>query len=416
MLRAELIKPRLKRSGEQIDPRRLKASYHWLQVAGDLINIYQKRIDQSRGAISGAVRAYEGDSLDYQVIRGLTAVLNSQCTFNNEPEIDPVTLREQLYQRGPFTNDGLREEILRETAVSYNITPSQVEAALFADLAEEQLLTNIPETITPANLISRYNLEVARGLLYWAKEVRLTVRDNYKDLFKFIKLFKLMHTIEPIGNDQPSGISNQPETQSSDLSGYNITLHGPISPFVSATMRYGLQFAKFLPALLLCQNWEMTADVRPPGAGRWLRYELDDQTDLRTHFKASGMFDSKLEADFAAEFEVKYARGKRTWEISREDELILVGDSVLIPDFSFTHKKDGRRALLEIVGFWHPNYLQRKLEKVRQANRSDLILLVYESAKVSAEPFKAASPGEVLAFKKKPVLKDVIAAVEKTAV
>jgi len=28
----------------------------------------------------------------------------------------------------------------------------------------------------------------------------------------------------------------------------------------------------------------------------------------------------------------------------------------MIPDFAFTHRQDGRRALLEIVGFRHHNY------------------------------------------------------------
>jgi predicted nuclease of restriction endonuclease-like RecB superfamily len=187
---------------------------------------------------------------------------------------------------------------------------------------------------------------------------------------------------------------------------------------VKSTIRYGVQFAKFLPALLLCRRWGMEADVQPPGVpGREpLRYTLDDRTDLRTHFKASGPFDSQLEADFAAEFEAKYGDARRGWELAREDELILVGDTVMIPDFSFTHRVDGRRALLEIVGFWHPNYLQRKLAKVRQAGRRDLILLVYKSANVAEGEFEAASAGEVLTFSRKPVLKEVLAAVERCAV
>ena len=128
------------------------------------------------------------------------------------------------------------------------------------------------------------------------------------------------------------------------------------------------------------------------------------------------MFDSRLEADFAAEFEEKYGGAKRKWELAREDELIVVGDSVMIPDFSLTHRKDGRRALLEIVGFWHPHYLRRKLEKIRLAGRTDLILLIYESANVAEGTFEAASAGEVLTFSRKPVLKDVLAAVERCAV
>jgi predicted nuclease of restriction endonuclease-like RecB superfamily len=188
---------------------------------------------------------------------------------------------------------------------------------------------------------------------------------------------------------------------------------------VKSTIRYGVQFAKFLPALLLCGRWEMEADVQPPGvpSREPLRYSLDDRTELRSHFKASGLFDSRLEADFAAEFEAKYGGdARRGWELAREDELILAGDAVMIPDFSFTHRKDGRRALLEIVGFWHPQYLRRKLAKVRQAGRKDLILLVYKSANVAEGEFEAASAGEVLTFTRKPVLKEVLAAVERCAV
>lgn len=200
--------------------------------------------------------------------------------------------------------------------------------------------------------------------------------------------------------------------------GYHITLFGPISPFVKSTIRYGLQFAKFMPVLLLCRNWQMEADIQLPGISSRSphRYILDDSTKLRTHFTSSGLFDSRLEADFAAEFEAKYGGATRVWELAREDELIVLGDTVMIPDFSLTHRKEGRRALLEIVGFWQPDYLRRKLAKVREAGRRDLILLVYESANVAEGTFEAVSAGEVLTFSRKPVLKEVLAAVERCAV
>jgi predicted nuclease of restriction endonuclease-like RecB superfamily len=372
----------------------------------------------SRGALAEALRDYEGDSLDYPVIRGLAAVLEGRCTFaspesiltkegGDAPAVSPSDLRAELFRQGPVTevpdlfSPTTRERVLAETADRFGLTVEGVETAFFADLAEEQILVDPGEPLAPGDLIARYNLEVARGVLYWAREVRLVVRDNYKDVFKYVKLFKLMNTICPLEK------------------GYHITLHGPISPFVKSTIRYGLQFAKFLPALLLCESWEMEADVRPPGVPGQepLLYTLDDGTDLRTHFKPSGPYDSRLEADFAAEFEAKYGGdARRGWELAREDELILAGDAVMIPDFSFTHRKDGRRALLEIVGFWHPQYLSHKLAKVRQAGRKDLILLVYKSANVAEGEFEAASAGEVLTFTRKPVLKEVLAAVERCAV
>lgn len=408
MLKSELIRARLKVQDGQVSTRPIAANYRYLTVAGDLIALFRQHVGHSRGALAEALRRYEGDSLDYPVIRGLADVLEARCTFGSDPPVPPADLRAALFGAGPVTrkpdlfNRTTRAQVMAEAAAHFGLTDEQVETALFSDLAEEQILLDPGEPPAPGDLIARYNLELARGLLYWAREVRLRVYDNYKDLFKYIKLFKLMYTIRPLV----------------DRSGYHVILHGPISPFVKSTIRYGVQFAKFLPALLLCQRWQMEADVQPPGVpGRDpLRYTLDDRTNLRTHFKASGLFDSRLEADFAAEFEAKYRGPKRKWALAREDELIPVGDTVMIPDFSFTHRKDGRRALLEIVGFWHPHYLQRKLARVRQAGRRDLILLVYESANVAEGQFEAASAGEVLRFARKPVLKDVLAAVERCAV
>ncbi len=73
--------------------------------------------------------------------------------------------------------------------------------------------------------------------------------------------------------------------------GYLIDLDGPISPFVSATTRYGRQFAAFLPALLLCEQWRMIAAVHPPQIGSTVAYRLDHTSSLQTHFKQSGLFD-----------------------------------------------------------------------------------------------------------------------------
>lgn len=415
MLKSELVRPRIKIRDGQVTTRPIEADYRYLTVANELVSLFKAHVGSSRDKLTTALREYEGDRLDYPIIRGLAAVLEARCTFmspvlstDDESPLKPAEVRAALFQQGPVTlqpdlfNQTKREQIIASTATALGLTETKVEIGLFADLAEEQVLLDTGDSMTPGDLIARYNLELARGLLYWAREVRIYIQDNYKDIFKYIKLFKLMYTIHEAGQ----------------AGGYHITLHGPISPFVKSTIRYGVQFAKFLPALLLCKKWQMEADIQPPKApsATPLRYTLDDRTSLRSHFKISGPFDSQLEADFAAEFEAKYGGAKRKWELAREDELIVVGDTVMIPDFSLTHRKDGRRALLEIVGFWHPHYLKRKLAKVRQAGRKDLILLVYESVNVAEGTFEAASAGEVLTFSRKPVLKDVLAAAERCAI
>ncbi len=406
MLKSELILPRLKKRGSEVKPLCLATDYHYLNIAGELIQIVKAHLGCSRGELDDTLREYEGDSLDYRIIRGLAQVLVNRCLFSNETSVDPVALRTALFDQGPVTQQHdlltatTRNQAITEVATQFNLTTEAVEHTLFADLMAERILLGMVEMLTPVDLIARYNLEIARGLLYWAHEVDILVRDSYKDLFKYIKLFKLMHTVYPLPQQ-----------------GYNIILHGPISPFIKSTIRYGLQFAKFLPALLLCQNWRMDAQVQPPNSPSPLHYVLDNNTPLRSHFKVSNLFDSQLEADFAAEFEAKYGNSsKRQWLLAREDEIIVVGDTVMIPDFSLTHYQDGRRALIEIIGFWHPHYLQRKLQKIQQAGRRDLILLVYESANVAEGVFERMSAGEVLHFPNKPVLKDVLAAVERCAI
>ena len=198
-----------------------------------------------------------------------------------------------------------------------------MEAFLYADRRANYVLADAGPAWTPADLIARYNLELAWAALYWSDGLQVTIGDTYKDFWRYLKLFKLMFWATPSGD------------------GYSITLDGPISPFVKSTTRYGRQLAAFLPAVFLCSQWQMEASVHPPQLDQGLVYRLDDTAPLTSHFKRSGAFDSRLEADFAAEFEGKFGGKRGQWQLTREDELLLLGDTVMIPDFALTHKRDG---------------------------------------------------------------------------
>jgi len=54
-----------------------------------------------------------------------------------------------------------------------------------------------------------------------------------------------------------------------------------------------------------------------------------------------------------------------------------LGNEVMIPDFAIEHP-DGRRAILEIVGFWTPEYLASKLAKIRQVDADNFVVAVSE--------------------------------------
>jgi len=404
MLTADLIRPRMKSRSKQIVIDWLPAEPMMLQTAETLITLLTAHIGKTRGEWDAALDATISTRVDYITVRGLAKVLEDAATFTPIAlAVDPADVRRHVFgggmvfERADLFHPKTRAQAIQAAVAHFDMPTEVVERALFADRGAEYMLVEVGQTWSPADLIGRYNLELARGVLYWSSQMRVELHDGYKDFWRYLKLFKLMFEASPL----PKG-------------GYHVMLEGAISPFVRQTTRYGRQFAAFLPALFLGERWSMQADIHLPG---WTaEYKLDSKLPLKSHFRKSGLYDSALESDFAAEFEAKFGGSKRDgWLLQREDEIILLGDTVMIPDFSVTHARDGRRCLIEIIGYWHPDYLRRKVEKVRAAGRRDLLLLVYEGVNLAQERLQDV-PGEVLYFVKKPVMKDVIAAVERLAI
>ena len=69
----------------------------------------------------------------------------------------------------------------------------------------------------------------------------------------------------------------------------------------------------------------------------------------------------------------------------------------MLPDFGVEHP-DGRRAILEIMGFWTPEYLSEKLAKIRAADADNLLIAVSERLDCSADDFEGIDD-RVLWFK-----------------
>lgn len=405
MLTSDLITPRLRYTRDRLTIDLLnEQDAHWLQTASELIALFQSQIGLSQASWARALEAYIGDRLDYVVIRGLAKVLTDAAMFTPPvTTLPPTVLRERLFAYGPVFeapdvfHTRTHQEVAEDVAAELQLSREQVEEALFADRPAHFILTDAGPAWSSTQLVSRYNLELARGVLYWASQLHIDVAGSYKDLWKYLKLFKLMFWARP------------------EREGYHLELDGPISPFVHATTRYGRAFAAFMPALLLCDRWQLMAQVHPSTSLAPLTYRLDHTCSLRSHFKRSGLFDSRLEADFAAEFEAKFGGKRGRWQLNRESEVLLLGDTVMIPDFVLTDKDDvARRILIELVGFWHPNYLKRKVEKVRAARCSHLLLLVYGGLNLSADAFQE-SASEVLFFQRKPVLKEIMTTIEDLA-
>ena len=198
MLTADLVKPRLRLRGSELFIDMLNTSdSHWLQTATDLVALFQQYTGQSQADWDRALEMYEGERLDYVVVRGLAKVLTDAATFTPvATSVHPAQIRERLFSYGPvFTTPQLfqpktRYEVIQQVAEEIGIPSQQVGAMLFADRPATYALNDTGPEWTPESLLSRYNLELARGVLYWATQVQIEVHSDYKDLWKYLKLFR----------------------------------------------------------------------------------------------------------------------------------------------------------------------------------------------------------------------------------
>ena len=366
--------------GAQIYPRFLRPEQCvWAERVLATIREHQHR---TRGELQAALRALEGDSPDYRIVRGFAHLALNAAEFTLATgELEPETLRREVFtlaaERGGYGETQARE-VLEAIAPRYQLEAETLREALYADLPENHLLTALPD-FAPEQLVDRYNLAQAQGLLYSALCLRLTAHRNvpgeYRRLFQHLKFHGLMYAVEGNLDD-----------------GYQIYVDGPASLF-KQTRKYGLQMAIFLPALLRVSRWEMEAVLRRDD--RDISYRVDSQSPLKPLTAAPPAYDSLLEEHFARRWE----KLDTPWTLEREVEIVDLKGTVFVPDFALRHP-DGRIAHVEIMGFWHPDYLRRKLDKLRRAAMPDLIVAVSERLNVGADDFRDV-PGPVLFFKGK---------------
>ncbi len=401
MLTSDLLLTRTE--GPYLYPRYVRTDApRFTRMAEELIAIYAAHAGKPRRDLTTALSQYAEDRTDFRIQRGLAKLLrDDRCEFEEQAAVPPLEVRRRLFALArenhpvvlqpdhihPVTKDELIAEVARE----YKAEPEQIAWALYADLAENHILTRFDPS-EPAWLLQRYNVALAQALLYRCVRMKLSVFRNipsrYKQLFKFIKFYQLMHAIE------------------GDLdSGYEILLDGPVSMF-RLSQKYGLKLAVFLPALLLCTRWKMEAEI-VTAEGEQRYFPLDESSNLVSHYRDSTMYDSLLEKTFAERFHAT----ESGWEIEREVAIINLKETVFIPDFAFRHA-DGRTALMEIVGYWRPEYLKKKLMKLRRSGREDMVIAVSANLNVSQDDFTDV-PGRVFFFKNRINPKEVIARLEQ---
>ncbi|WP_341739339.1 DUF790 family protein [Microcoleus sp. CAWBG640] len=404
MLPTELLSHR--QNGESIVPLRLKIDAKNIEAATEMIDCFQESIGKTQGELDKRLQELEGDSPDYRLKRGLAHLLKGGfSTFEVISPLEPIALRQRVFalaaQSVPSNNSTqlTLETLALELGQELNreVLTNEITTGLYADLNENKILTQF-DTPTPEALLHRYNLSQVQGIFYRASQVQLTAHRNdpgeYKLLFRYLKLFQLMTYIEGDADH-----------------GFTLTIDGPTSLFKPST-RYGLALAKMLPALLHVTKWSMhsTLQTKDPFTGvlKTGKFTLNSECGLVSHYPPGKPYDSMLEAAFAE----RWSSTKTEWQLEREVDLIPIPGSVMIPDFRLVHP-DGRVFLLEIVGYWRPEYLQKKFAQVHKSDCDNLILAISERLNLEKAGVKVKDvPAKVIWFKDKLLPKSVLEVLE----
>ena len=369
-----------------------------------LCRLVRRLEGRPRRAVQEALRRQERRVRDVRRLSGISKSLLDACRFRAPRGAEKAEeIREALFRaRGkiwPPTPGDFRVPY-EQAARTLGIPESHVDRLLYADDPMAHVLVRAP-SMKGAALLDRYNLDLARGVLLNAVEMTVTARGGWKGIFRTVKLARLMYRIGPAGKGR-----------------YRVHLTGPAAPYLARPQRYGARFVQVVPALVQAPGWRLDALVEQ-GEKR-LSYALGSQAQPipRTAPARRGRrpkYDSSWEEALATDFAAKLGEERRGWILVREETPVALGQELFLPDFTLRHK-DGREALVEIVGFWTPDYLERKVRQVEGTGMENLILVVYRGLAAGEgrpEPFEMAAPGRVLWFANKPRIGPVLDAAER---
>ena len=398
MLTGDLLRVRF-RKGEIQLPYIDELDGDHLGIAETLIGIFERHAGGTRQELDEELTDTTGAGTDFLFHRGLSKLLKDRCTFASESPVDPVELRRRIFEgaAAAYRNTEQvridREAILAVAGEADALDVTQVEGTFYADLKEAERLKSF-KSCSPGWLLSRYNVALAQAALLRSSGMDLYLEgespSRYRDLFRKLKFFRLLHEIRQTG----PGI-------------YHVHVDGPMALFTSS-QRYGLQIALFLPSVLHCKNWQITASIVWGAARREGVLKLTPETGLKPVGPSTGQWIPEE----VVWLEDRFNRLKTAWRIAAGTDVIdLGGQGVLAPEYVLTHPPTGMKVYLEFLGYWRSEGVRTRLELLGRYGPPNMILAISAELGVDEEA-STDIPGEVYAYRRTPVARDILKILE----
>lgn len=390
MIPLELLRVRIGRGW--IKPRFLELNLSNIKAAEDVISAFSLSLGEKKVYLLERLEELE-EVYDHRVVRGLAVLLERRCVFERKGSHDPMRLRREVFieaeRRGGVYTERGRRKVLEEVAKRLGLTVHELEEEMWSDLEEELYLRDF-YGIKPDELLRLYNLSLIQSLLLRSTNLEVSIKGGWKELLRRAKYLGLMYHAE-LGED-----------------GVLVTLDGP-SSIVRLTERYGSSLAKLVPLIIRRKEWKLRAFIlrKRESGKRLFKFELDEKevkglVSSEAHEEVA--FDSSLEKGFFADF-----RSLGTgWRLYREEEPVVAGNAIYLPDFRF--EKDGVKVYMEVMGFWTPEYVKRKVEKLKKVRGVKLIVAIQEDLACSETK---GLRHEVIYFRRKVPVVEVLRVLKK---
>jgi predicted nuclease of restriction endonuclease-like RecB superfamily len=251
-----------------------------------------------------------------------------------------------------------RGEVLGRAAAILGIRAEEIPAGLFADRPSERRLIAPEREPSVQQIIRRHNLALAQGLLMLSRHVVARVRGYPGFVVRMAKQKGLLCSFSIAGDRAEIGIG------------------GPIALDRHA-LKYGLALAQFFPALALTPDWSIDATCHlVQGVARFCADGADPIDGIDA-------LPPTIERSVEAKLVKDFVRLESGWSVRTNADPVDVGGVAFLPDLVL--ERDGRSALVEILGFYTADHLESKLRALRQARVSNAILCVDESLACSDE-------------------------------
>jgi predicted nuclease of restriction endonuclease-like RecB superfamily len=319
------------------------------------------------------------NGLSEPVAGGVWHVLRRWSRTVVEAPVPPRRLREEMFTLAAMTPV---HEVMQTFCRRHNADAARVKSWLYADLPGDRIF-RAKALPTAEGLRDAYNMSLAQGLVARCTRIAVRVEENVRVVVRAAKLRGLLVSV--------------------DAEGPLIHASGPLALFRHTT-KYAHALAMFIPSLVSLPSWSLEGELHLAPTPAPLK--LDATAPLPRQGKLPARTDSALEAALLRGLR----RTESGWTILRESIVFRVGSQLFFPDFVLT--RGAERVVVEVVGFWTPDYLERKMSQL--ATVTDVPLVVCVDETLACDPSRLPL-ADVVRFRRRLDPAVLLAAAERAA-